>query len=434
MFWPKVLLVAVGLAARLGVAIWLGLGKPPEPGSDPAEYDQYAWNVAQGRGYRGTSTDVSDTDHVTAYRPPGTSLVWAGLFRVFGHRYEVVRVLNCVLGAATGLFVLSIGRGCFDDRTGWLAACAWSIFPTSLLYSTELLSESLTVFCFCAYLTASLKFADRPSFAAALIAGVCLGITLLVHPTKVLMVPLAAMWGLWQFRRDWRAVIQSLTIPVVAVALLMPWTIRNYYVFHEFIPFSTMGGSVLLQGNNRLVVSDPSLYGYNVWDTKIPEYKQALEAPNDELERDKVAKTLAIQWLRDNPDQWAFMLQAKFRRAWTPFLQPHSPRLYRVGTLVSWGPVLILFSLAFFPTLVSFLKNGKPGWLLHLAVMHFVALSLIFFGYSRYRYPIEPICLVLAASTVTYTLSLLSRRSIREQPKSDRVDRTVASSGLTGDH
>src|SRR4051794_11023179 len=88
--WLLLVLVCLGFLPRLGLAIVLGINDSPEPGSDPQEYDTYAWNVAQGRGYRGMSPDVKDQDHLTAYRPPGPSLVWAGLYYVFGHRYDAV--------------------------------------------------------------------------------------------------------------------------------------------------------------------------------------------------------------------------------------------------------------------------------------------------------------------------------------------------------
>src|SRR5262245_10958316 len=148
------------------------------------------------------------------------------------------------------------------------------------------------------------------------------------------MLPLAVAWALWQFRGQRRPLAMSLSILVVGVALLVPWTVRNYRVFGEFIPFSTMGGSVLLQGNNRIVATEPKYYGYSVWDTDIPEYRDAIRAPNDEVKRDQVCRSLAIRWLKDNPDKWWYLIKAKFLRSWTPFLQPHTPRLYRVGTLV----------------------------------------------------------------------------------------------------
>ena len=105
--WTRALalLFAVALALRIAAAAALGLATPPEPGSDPHEYDVYAWNLVEGRGYRGLSPDVSNQDHLTAYRPPFPSILWAGLYGLFGHRYEVVRLANCTLGAASVLLL-----------------------------------------------------------------------------------------------------------------------------------------------------------------------------------------------------------------------------------------------------------------------------------------------------------------------------------------
>jgi hypothetical protein len=176
--------------------------------------------------------------------------------------------------------------------------------------------------------------------------------------------------------------------------------VRNYRVFDAFVPISTMSGSGLLQGNNRIVATDPKYFGYSIWDTRIPEYREALHSANDEVERDRRAKTFAVQWLKENPDKWWFLARVKFVRAWTPFLQPQTARLYRIGMLVSWGPVLVLFVPAFLVTLLSALRRKDPSLLLHLAIVNFMLITLIFWGESRYRHGIEPLCLIWAAATV----------------------------------
>lgn len=405
--WLLLALVVVGFLLRLGVAVQIGIDRPPEPGSDSEEYDTYAWNVAQGRGYRGMSPDVTDQDHLTAYRPPGPSMIWAGLYRVFGHRYDVVRVVHCLLGAGTVLLVYGIGRRCFDDAVGLTAAAGFAAWPRSLHFSVQLLSEPLGTLLLLWYVLACLKFAERLSWGRAAGAGLVLGLCLLTRANTVVMLPFAVLWALWQFRGQRRAMVMGLAIPILGVATLTPWVARNYAVFGEIIPFSTMGGSVLLQGNNRIVATEPEFYGYSVWDTKIPEYRDAIRAPNDEIERDRVAKSLAVRWLKDNPDKWWHLIRAKFLRSWTPFLQGHSPRMFRLGTLVSWGPVLVLFAAAFVPTLVGFLRTRHPGWLIHLTILHFALNAVIFHGDSRYRYPIEPLCLILAAKALAACLAWL---------------------------
>jgi 4-amino-4-deoxy-L-arabinose transferase-like glycosyltransferase len=307
-----------------------------------------------------------------------------------------------MLGAGTTLLVYGIGRRSLGETVGLLAAAVFAVYPISLFYSTLLLSEALGTVWLLGYVLVCLHYASRPTGGWCALSGLLLGLSLLTRANTLTMVPLAAVWGLWQFRGQRRLQAMSLGIPIVAFLTLVPWTVRNYRVLGAVIPFSTMGGSVLLQGNNRIVVSEPRYHGYSVWDTDIPEYRDSLRAPNDEVERDRVARSLAIRWLRDNPDKWWFLLKVKFMRSWTPFLQSHSPLLYRLGTLFCWGPVLVLFAISFIPTLASFLRHRHPGWLIHLTILHFVLNAEVFFGDSRYRYPIEPLCIILAVSTLVY--------------------------------
>jgi 4-amino-4-deoxy-L-arabinose transferase-like glycosyltransferase len=389
-----------GFAVRLGLAIFLGLNSAPESGSDEQEYDTYAWNLAQGRGYRGMSPDVADRDHLTAYRPPGTSLIWAGLFAVFGHRYDVVRISNCLAGAGAVYLVFEIGRRCFSDRVGLFSAAAYAVFPTAVIFTVDLLSEALGTVWFLAFLVASLWFAERPDWRRGAVAGLFLGAAILTRANSVLMLPLFVVWAVWQFRRQWRALAQAAVVPLFAVALLAPWTMRNYFVFHRFIPLSTTGGSALLQGNNDVVVSDPKYFGYCIWDSDIPEYREALESAGDEVERDRRAGAFAVQWLKEHRDKWLFLVRHKLWRSMTPFLQPGNPRFHRIAMLVTWGPVIVLSGIAFFPSLVRFLRDRRPGWLIHLAILHWVATTIIFYGYVRYRHPIEPLCILLAVAAV----------------------------------
>ncbi|WP_165066876.1 ArnT family glycosyltransferase [Paludisphaera rhizosphaerae] len=395
----------MGLALRVGLAASLGLSAAPEPGTDQQEYDTYAWSVAQGRGYRGMSADVADRDHLTAFRPPGTSLAWAAIYGVVGHRYDAVRLLHCLASALTILLVYDIGRRVFSPSVGLLAAAGYAIYPTALLFSTQLLSEPLGTFWFLAALAMCLRFAECPAWDQAVAAGILLGVAILTRPHAALMAPLIGFWVLWQFRQDRRAWVEGLLIPVACLATMSPWIVRNYLIFGAFIPISTLSGSGLLQGNNRIVATDPRYYGYSIWDSYIPEYRQALQTAGDEVERDRRAKRLALQWLRDNPDRWWYLARAKTVRAWTPFLQSSTPRYQRISMLLSWGPVLILFVLAFLPTLVGLLRGGRPGWLLHLVIVNNVVLNLIFWGEARYRHSIEPICLIFAAQALAYLMA-----------------------------
>jgi 4-amino-4-deoxy-L-arabinose transferase-like glycosyltransferase len=419
-------LLVVGLAARIAITNHGGWATPPVPGSDASEYDSYAWNLAQGHGYSGISPDVKTPDgqlleHTTAYRSPGTSVLWAGLYWSCGHRYGVVRFFQCVLDTLTILLIYGIGRKCFGDTVALLAATIYAVWPTALLYTSQLGSETLFTFLFCCFILISLEFAEGANWPRAIAAGVLLGLAMLTRGNAVLMVALMVPWSVWQLWRTPRLLVRGLAISFVALVMLVPWTIRNYWIFHEFIPFQTGGGDLLLGSYNSVVASDPLYYGYYLWPTsELLNYREQIIASNDEVIRDHVEKRLAIEWARNHPEKWWYLVETRFRRSLTPFLQPRSPMFYRVSMLVSWGPVLVLFAVGFFPSASYFLRTNNPGWILHLGVLHFVLLSLIFFGFARYRFPVEGLCIILASATLVWLCEYVSRRFSSTASRTDR--------------
>ena len=292
--------MVIGLAARIAVTVHAGI-------ATRSEHDSYAWNLAQGRGYSGVSPDVKSPagellDHPSAYRVPGTSVFWSGIYWLFGHRFSPIRTAQCVLDTLTILLLYRIARICFGGAVALLAAGVYAVWPTALLYSSVMGSEPLYAFLFCWFVLLSLQFAEDPTWRRTAEAGVLLGIALLTRGNAVMMVALMIPWGIVQFRKTPRLIVRALTIPLVALLMLVPWTIRNYRVFHAFIPFETGGGDVLLGSYNRVIVNDPFYYGYWVFPTAfLPEYAPLITAPNDEVKRDHVEIRLATRWILDHP-------------------------------------------------------------------------------------------------------------------------------------
>ena len=432
--------IAIGITARIAVTVHAGLAAPLVPGSDAIEYDSYAWNLVQGRGYSGISPDVKSPtgellEHPTAYRAPLTSVFWAGIYWLFGHRYSPVRLAQCVLDTLTILLLYRGARLCFSDVVARLAAGVYAVWPTALLYSSLLGSEPLYAFLFCWSLLLSLQFAERPTWLRASGAGVLLGLALLTRGNAVMMVVLLIPWGIVQFRKTPRLILRTCLIPFMAMLMLLPWTIRNYRVLHAFVPIETGGGDVLLGSYNRVIANDPLYYGYWVFPTsELPEYTQQITAPNDEVKRDGVEMRLAKQWILDHPEKWWYLLESRFRRSWTPFLQPKSPVLYRIGMMASWGPVLVLLILGFLPTAIYFLRTNHPGWILHVGILHFVLTALVFWGASRFRYPVEGLCIILASATLVWLYKRISSAaatvpglSMRRTNRKSSTDRPIHS-------
>jgi 4-amino-4-deoxy-L-arabinose transferase-like glycosyltransferase len=324
----------------------------------------------------------------------------AGVYIVAGHNYAAVRLVHCLLGVASVWLTYRIGRRAFGDSVGLLAAAAYALYPVAVMQSGDLLSEPLGVFLFLVFMELTLAFGMDGRWGHAIAAGIAFGLLLLARANCVIMVPLLLIWMLVQFRGRARLLVRALSILAVAGLVMTPWIVRNYRVFEELIPFSTMGGSALLQGNNRIVFDEPRFQGFSVWDTDLEEYRDSLRSAGNEIERDRRAKSFATDWLKQNTDKWATLAWYKFARAWNPYLKYNPSRTDRLIYVVTWGPILVLFCVGFFPTAIQSLRERSPVWLLHLAVLHYIVNSVVFFANIRYRAPVDPICIMVAAWTL----------------------------------
>lgn len=409
-FLLLVLLLAFCLR-MVAIGIFTGLNAPPKRGTDEYEYDVYAWNVAQGRGYRGPSADVQDRDHLTAYRAPFPSLCWAGVYRLCGHRYAAAYAFDSLLGALTALLLYGITRNCFDRRAARLAAFLYAVYPLAIFFNLTLLTETLASFLVCLFAWCCLHLKDTRGRAWAVGAGTGLGLLILSKPGYVAMLPFLGLWAVLVCGRSPELWKRAGIIPLMAGLLLLPWIVRNALVMHAFIPLSTGGGSMLLQANNRIVVSDPRYYGYAIWDTDLPEYAPQLRAANDEIKRDALARQFAVRWLRANPDKWFYLLRGKLLRLWTP--QYYGLKSSRWGLLACafYGLILALFLAAFLPITRRFLKERHPGLILHALIAATVLTGLLFQSMHRYRFPIDSLCIAMAAAALVWAYDVVSAGS-----------------------
>jgi 4-amino-4-deoxy-L-arabinose transferase-like glycosyltransferase len=335
-----------------------------------------------------------------------TPVTWAILFTVFGHRFDVIRLVDILYGTASLVLIFLIGRRMFSERVGLMAATALAVWPAALVLTGSLLTETLYVMLELLFVWLCLRTSDRPTAARFALAGLCAGVATLTRPNLLLLLPLLPFWSAVVFRGDRRALVKSLAVPAVALAVIAPWSVRNYLVFHKFIPVSTLSGISLLIGNNDLVLEYPDQIGYYL-DDSIPGFQEQAQGLN-EADRDELALQMAKTWLMEHRDQWGFLAWSKLKRFWSPFL--HQPsRLARWSMLLSWGPVLPLALPALAATFWGFTRKKDVALIVHMLILSAMAGYLIVYVFPRYRFSIEPFFILLAAATVDWLVPRLSR-------------------------
>src|SRR3990172_11676085 len=99
----------------------------------------------------------------------------------------------------------------------------------------------------------------------------------------------------------------SVAFMITALFILTPWTVRNYLVFHRFIPIQDGGGEVFLQGSKEEYID------LDV-DSLRKKYGAELTVSRDQMNR--LAINNHIQHLKINPLDYIKFMGKKFLLTW----------------------------------------------------------------------------------------------------------------------
>lgn len=392
------LVLAIALVVRTGIlaAQFSALQ------NDPDRYRQLAENLV-ARGTFGAG------DQPTAYRPPLWSLMLVPTV-AGGEMVELrIAVLQLLLGLATVALVCWLTEQWHVGRAAWLAPLLVAIDPILLRQSTVVMTETLATLLAALALAALTWHAHRPTVARALATGVILGLACLCRPTFMpwlaLLLPLLLLIDGSPAGKP--AFKHAACVLLASVAILLPWTMRNYFAFGRPIIGTTHGGYTLLLGNNA------SFYDYarhgewgTAWDATAFQtqlaHDLAAAPPADEIARDRLEYDQAWRQIEQAPGD--FLRSAVLRLGYL-----FSPLPHRVGTsqsaAESWLRAAIgVFYLAEFALVIAGITSlrGKllrAPWIWGVAlVASFAAVHLLYWTDMRMRAPLVPFLALVAAA------------------------------------
>jgi len=257
----RALLLLLGLALLAG-AVRLAVYETAAPVGlvgDENYYVEVADRLARGEGHLYVGIAEGEA---RAWRPPAHPWLMSQIVdpsrprahRAFEDAALVRRLQQLQLGLGTLLVVLTalLGRALFDARTGWLAGLFAALYPALVVHSHYLWTENLFAVLLTAGLLGVVAQERRPGWSGALAAGLALGAAGL---TREVGLVVAAAGGLWWIARAApgaprrAAAARSAALLAVAVAVVVPWTLRNQALFQRWIGVSTVGWFALAEGN-----------------------------------------------------------------------------------------------------------------------------------------------------------------------------------------
>ena len=222
-----------------------------EPSVDARAYDKIAWNMVQGNGYKEQANLSYDEDIAILRVGPGYEFFLAGIYWLFGHHIWIVWIINALLTAFSAFFVFLITKQIFKEHwslpLGLVAAVLIGFSPDLITVNGMLMTETLGVFLIILSTFLFFRFveSERKSQLSIVVLAVVFGFAVLVRtPALFLIFPLA---GYFVWQKLWK----ELCVFIVALTLVFtPWTVRNYSIYHTFIPTNLAFGYDLLAGNH----------------------------------------------------------------------------------------------------------------------------------------------------------------------------------------
>lgn len=223
----------------------------------------------EGRLVDLSRVDFSNADRKAESQPvvdqmPGVAVILAGFWWLTGDKsYGWIQWLQILLDTAMVLLVYWIARRLTGRAgVGLLAGLLYAIWWKAILYANIPSLDTWAVFFTIACVAAFVWAREAPGSRRRLVLlGLLSGVGIYFRPFLVLLPAALALvatpGGGWRRRLSWFA-----APTVIALLVLAPWTIRNYYEFHRFIPTRTGLGQAVFEGSGQATNGDESARAY----------------------------------------------------------------------------------------------------------------------------------------------------------------------------
>ncbi len=389
-------MAAIALAVRLAVIPFLY-----RDWMDPFVLEHWAFglvarSIVSGHGFGNVFAETGPTAVVA----PVYTYLLAGIFKIFGIETakSVIAALslNSFFSALTCVPMYLIAKQAFGDRVAKWAGWGWAFSPYGVYYgadwawSTPLVTLALAwLFLYAWRLENSSRNRDWLAY------GALCGVAALTEPVVMSVLPLLGIWSFYQlYRRRQNWLGPMLAAALAGVATLTPWLIRDYEVFHRFIPVRSGYGLELYMGNNGYSTRwvNSSLHP-NHSDAELGEYERVGEIAymDHKLQQGK-------DYIRAHPVWYAWMTGRRIVYMWTGYWslsreylkdEPLDPPNILVNTTMTVLGLLGLWRV---------LKTDRSVGVRFAIVTLFFPLAYYFTHPETYYFrPVDPLIVVLAA-------------------------------------
>lgn len=365
--------------------------------NDSLYYSGQARQLAHGVWFRELFVDQPGAEH-----GPLTSSLMA-LVSWGSDPVNRQRILTVVCGTATVAIIGLIGRRIGGNRVGLIAAGIAALYPNLWINDGLVMSESVSCLLISLTMLILLRWTEAPSYQAATVFGVVVGLGALARSEVILLAPLAATFMLAvSRRRALRAGRHAATALAMTVAVIAPWTIFNAVRFDRPVFLTTNEGTTLLGAN-----CDDSYYGAAIggWSLFCVLNAHIGEHGEDPSVRSAAQRRQALSYARHHPARVPVVVAARIGRTLD---------LYDVAGLVhgdagddrerpiTWAGVFAFWILAPVAAFGALRLRRLYRGVLLMPLVVVAVTTVVFYGGHRIRSSAEPSIVVLAALAIDH--------------------------------
>ncbi|MBD3178820.1 MAG: tetratricopeptide repeat protein [Candidatus Latescibacteria bacterium] len=388
---------------------------------DSEFYRQLAVDILEGSGIPGGALTFN----------PMYPFFLVMVFAIFGPSLLATRIIQSLLGIViillTYLAASNLARGHRDGKlpagTVSLTAMALAVlYPQFMLYEGMMLGSTLEILLLTAAFNLAL-YVDRelqggqplrlgsrtvPVWLTGLMLGLICGTGALGRPNLfLLLIAAIPVWMIIRYRRISSWLRPTAGFALGAVLILLPPTIYNYSSSGKFVPVTAHGGINFYIGNR------PGTHGVYqppedvrgemrglIADSRAKAEKETGREMTDAEASDYYMQK-ALDNIRNDPGGWLLLLGRKLVLFW------NKVEVHDIPEVLYFQESLPIFSLPFLSFaliaplgiagFVIFLRGGnfRSALSVFLGAAHLSI--LLFYLNSRYRLPIVPLIIIMAA-------------------------------------
>jgi tetratricopeptide (TPR) repeat protein len=381
---------------------------------DAGAYDAWARRIASG-DWIGQGV---------FYQAPLYPYLLALLYRTLGDSVTVVRVIQALVGATSCALLAAAAVSFTGEARAAVAGVLLAVYPPAIFLDGLLEKSSFVTFLMVALLWLVAKSPERMTARRWLVAGATLGLLTLTRENALLLMCPMLIWIALMTIPGRARSSAACALAAGCLAMLLPVGVRNLAADGEFHLTTAQFGPNFYIGNHAGASGtyEALTIGHG---SAADEQQDAVRLAAQEAGRPLTASEVSTFWanrawrdIRAEPMAWFHLLARKAALTFNAAevadtealdVYAESSALLRVLRPFDFGVLLGLAALGAVLTASSW----RRLWLLYAVAATYAVSVVLFYVFARYRFPIAPVLMILAAAGMVEGAMLVRHRQMR---------------------